>query len=463
MGLVILGDNSADRKKFVSWKDTQRPSKLNGSRGSIFRWLSAGAVLPIFLTLLFYQTTGGDSKPNDPSGNPAGVRSYASVYNGHFIGKSDIQKMLAGVSLVNLQNKSVDVMHSGKSYRIETSLDVSLQQYLLNKLARSTSRYIGIVALDPSSGRIVSMIGYDKSDDRSNPCLDNRFPAASIFKIITAAAAIETNGLEADSQFTYNGNKYTLYRSQLKDRKNRWTRKISLQDSFAQSVNPVFGKIGARDLGKSKLEEYAEAFGFNRKIEFELPISPSLISISDEPYRWAEIASGFNRTTTLSPLHGAMIAAIVLNEGRLIEPTIVQRVIDGDGRTIYRGRSGTLNQAITPQASEVVHQLMCATVRSGTSKKAFRGYRRDRVLSKLVIGGKTGSINNKTQDARIDWFVGFGEENDGPKKLAIAVVVAHEKYIGTRATTYARMAIRHYFENYFSKQVAGSANDPRSS
>jgi len=419
--------------------------------------------LPAVFTFLCYQFTGGDIKPHGKAEKPAGDLTVASVNNTPSIDKAHIQQMLSGMHLVNMQKKSLEVHYLGESYRIETSLDVPLQQYMLTKLKRSTSRYIGIVAMDSTTGRILSMVGYDKNDDVNNPCLDNRFPAASVFKIITAAAAIETTGLDADSQMTYNGNKYTLYRSQLKDRKNRWTRKISLQDSFAQSVNPVFGKLGARELGKSILEKYAEAFGFNRKITFELPISPSVVTISNEPYRCAEIASGFNRLTTLSPVHGAIIAAIMLNHGRLIEPTIVEKVVDGHGRTVYRGRSETLNQAITPEASEVVHQLMRATVRSGTSRKAFRGYRRDRVLSKLIIGGKTGSINNKAQDARIDWFVGFGEEKDGPKKIAVAVVVAHEKYIGIRAGRYARMAIRYYFRNYFSRQVATSATEHTSS
>ncbi len=447
----------------VSWKDIQRRSKRKTSLRRIFGRFSVVAGLPILFTLLLFRITDGDGNLRNAAENRRDVWTVASANNGHPMAKSDIQQMLTGVHLVNLQKKSVEVEHLGQPYRIETSLEVPLQQYMLKKLKRSTSRYIGIVAMEPATGRIVSMIGYDKKNAENNPCLDNRFPAASVFKIITAAAAIETNGLEADSQLTYNGRKYTLYRSQLKDRKNRWTRKISLRDSFAQSINPVFGKLGARDLGKSILEKYAEAFGFNRKIAFELPIPPSSVTLSDEPYEWAEIASGFNRLTTLSPLHGAMIAGIVLNQGRLIEPTIIEKVVDGHGRTIYQGRSETLNQAITPEATEVVHQLMRATVRSGTSRKAFRGHRRDQVLSKLIIGGKTGSINNKTHDARIDWFVGFGEEKDGPKKLAVAVVVAHEKYIGIRASRYARMTIRHYFRNYFSRQVATSDSDPRSS
>ena len=335
--------------------------------------------------------------------------------------------------------------------------------YLGSGISASPGGACGIVAMDARTGRVLSMVGYDKTDGTNNPCIDNRYPAASIFKIITAAAAIETYGLDPNSTFTYNGRKYTLYKSQLKDRKNRYTHKITLRDSFAQSVNPVFGKIGARKLGKSNLEKYAEAFGFNRSIGFEIPVTPSVVVLSDEPYHLAEIASGFNRKTTLSPLHGALLAASVLNQGMLISPTIVEKVSDEHGHILYRGHMKTINQAISPQASQVVGALMQATVRSGTSRKAFRGYRKDRVLSRLVIGGKTGSISNKTKDARFDWFVGFAEEKDGPEKLAISIVVAHEKYIGIRASQYARMAIRHYFHNHYLKQVATSNKDKKSS
>jgi beta-lactamase class D len=59
-----------------------------------------------------------------------------------------------------------------------------------------------------------------------------------------------------------------------------------------------------------------------------------------------------------------------------------------------------------------------------------------KILSKLNIGGKSGSIDNKAHDARYDWFVGFAEEKDG-----------HE-----RASHYARMAMKQYFRNYFAKK-----------
>ena len=365
--------------------------------------------------------------------------------------KSNVRDLLKSISFVNLKNKSFDFFSDGRKFRIDTSLDIELQEFLIKKLDLNTSRYIGIVCMDPATGKVLSMVGFDKTNSSNNPCVDNRFPAASIFKIVTASAVVEKCGFHPGSKLLYNGRKHTLYKSQLKDRRNRYTNKITFQDSFAQSVNPVFGKIGAHYLGKNTLEKYAEAFDFNKNIDFEIEIAPSFVNLSDEPYQWAEIACGFNNKTKMSPLHGAMMASAIINQGSIMEPTVVDQIIDEEGKIIYRNRLVTINQAITPGASDVLNQLMAATIRSGTCKKAFRGYRKDNILSKLHIGGKTGSIDNKSHDARYDWFVGFAEEKHGPEKIAVSVIVAHEKYIGLRASYYARTAMKKYFLNYFEK------------
>jgi cell division protein FtsI/penicillin-binding protein 2 len=147
-----------------------------------------------------------------------------------------------------------------------------------------------------------------------------------------------------------------------------------------------------------------------------------------------------------------LLTAAILNKGQLVEPTIVDRIVDENGRVLYRSHRMIINRAVSPETSETVNSLMKATIRSGTSRKAFSGRGRDRILSRLNIGSKTGSINSKTHDTRYDWFVGFAREINGPEAIAVSVVVAHEKYIGTRAGQYARIAIKRYFRNYFSKQ-----------
>ncbi len=365
--------------------------------------------------------------------------------------KKDVRAWLTDEAIFNLEKKAFQQQVAEHTYRVDTSLDLPLQTLMLDKIRSSKSRYIGFIALDPATGKILSLAGVNKKDLGQNPCLDNSLPAASIFKIVTAAAAIEHCGFKPTSKLTFNGNKYTLYKSQLKDRKTRYTNTITFQDSFAQSVNPIFGKLGANHLGRQPLEAYGEAFGFNQPIEFETYLPPSELIVSEKPYHWAEIASGFNRTTTLSPLHGALIAAAVLNKGRLPEPTIIESITDESGNSVYQGQSGTIHQAMTARSSEILHQMMQRTIKSGTCRKAFRGSRKDRILSRLKIGGKTGSIDNRNHDARIDWFVGFAEDKKGKEKIVVAAVVAHEKYIRTRASEYAKYAFIKYFNNYFTE------------
>ena len=70
------------------------------------------------------------------------------------------------------------------------------------------------------------------------------------------------------------------------------------------------------------------------------------------------------------------------------------------------------------------------------------------ILSRLNIGGKSGSINSKTHEGRrFDWFVGYAEEKEGTRKIVLSIVVAHQNFIGTKANKYARMAIEKFFED----------------
>jgi cell division protein FtsI/penicillin-binding protein 2 len=314
---------------------------------------------------------------------------------------------------------------------------------------------VGIVVMDSRDGRVLAMAGHDRKNPGGNPCVESRFPAASVFKIITAAAAVETCDLEPDSVLNYSGGKYTLYKSQLKAKTPKNANRTTFKESFAESNNPVFGRLGALRLGRDVIASYAEAFGFNHEIDFELATRPSRIELPEEPYGIAEIASGFNRTTLISPLHGALMAAAIANEGRLIAPTVVAEITTADGRSLYQGRSAVDRQAIDPETSQVLAELMQATVRSGTASREFRKHADRTLFSKIEIGGKTGSISDGTPDTRFDWFVGFAREHGGEARIVFAVVVAHEEFIGTRAAAYAAMAIKAYFRSHFAASPPG--------
>jgi len=359
--------------------------------------------------------------------------------------------LTSGQNFLNLTDSRVEIRRGNSCFTLQTTLDPDLQQFLIQRLDRKNSRYIGIVAMDPRDGRVLAMAGYDRVNPGGNPCLDSRFPAASIFKIITAAAAVETHDLDPGSILKFSGGKYTLYKSQIDPRPSRFANQITLKDSFAQSVNPVFGKLGANLLGKDVIEAYAEAFGFNREIEFELPLRPSRIDLTGGAFELAEIASGYNRTTRISPLHGAMMAAAVVNQGRWVEPTVVDWVLNDAGQPVYQSQAVYRDRVVDLETATVVCQLMRATVQSGTAHKEFQKHQGDRILSRLEIGGKTGSMGDGAAETHYDWFVGYAREPHGRGQLVFAVVVAHEELIGTRAAAYAAMAIKEYFKGYFAR------------
>lgn len=390
--------------------------------------------------------TGGEALPDREVSDQTSESETVPVAT---IEKDRIRGWLTPEAVVNLEANSFEIQVDQEHFNVETSLNLSLQTSVLNKLHRSKAELMGLVALDPSTGRVLAMVGVDADHSSANPCLDNQFPAASIFKIVTAAAAIEQFNYTPDTKLTFNGGKYTLYKSQLKNTVNRYTNTISFRDSFAQSVNPVFGKIGS-EVGRKFLESYGQAFGFNRNIDFEVSFPASLLEATDESYHLAEIGCGFNRTTTLTPLHGALIAAAVLNRGKLPEPTLITQIVDENGREIYKGETGSAGDAVSSETSSLLESLMTRTVKSGTCRKTFRDAKNDRVLSRLVIGGKTGTIDNREHTRRMDWFVGFAREKSGTEKIAVAVVVGHGEYIGTRASEFARFTIRNYFKEYFA-------------
>lgn len=394
--------------------------------------------------------SGGPSPDPAPRIGPAGRPSL-----GHdgLIDKGDVRILLGSNHLTNIEAQPVTVEFDGRPYQVRTSIDMGLQQYLLKKMDRVNSRYIGIVAMAPDTGRVLAMAGFNKIDPTQDPCLTADYPAASLFKIVTAAAAVEKKGYTAGTHFKFNGYKHTLYKRQLTDKTNRYTNSISLKNAFAQSVNPVFGKIGALYLDRQTLEAIGDAFAFNRAVGFELPVPSSTLAIEDDTYHRAEIASGFNRQTRISPIHGAVLVSAVVNDGKPVEPTLVETIMDADGNPVYHSTARFLPAAVSAETAAVLEQLMSATITSGTARKTFRGHTRSKVLSRLKLGGKTGSIFNRKHDARIDWFAGFATEKKGDASLVVSVMVAHEEYIGIRAGQYARMAIEYYFKDYFARQA----------
>jgi len=333
----------------------------------------------------------------------------------------------------------------GIRFRIKTTLDIDLQKYIDRLLRHSRTLRAAVVVLDPFDGRILALTSRDTDGNGDNLCLKAEFPAASLFKIISSAAALEKAGYTPDESLFYEGGRHTLYRSQLRDSKGPHSARTNLRKAFATSNNSVFGKIGIYALGQEVIDEYAEKFFFNRPIPFDLPLAVSTIDVPDDSYGLAEIASGFNKRTRVSPLHAAMLSAVVANCGDMMVPWLIDTITDETLKIAYRAPRGILISPISRKTAEDLKFLMKYAARYGTTRSAFRKLRRRRSLADLDLGAKTGTINDRQDRFKYDWITAFALTAEGSKGISIGVLAVHGKLLGTRSTELVRAIINYYF------------------
>jgi cell division protein FtsI/penicillin-binding protein 2 len=259
-------------------------------------------------------------------------------------------------------------------------------------------------------------------------------PAASIFKIVTAAALLE-RGVGADDEVCYHGGKHRLQPRLLADDPRRDRRCLTLASAFGHSANVVFAKLAGRGLDADALRMTAERFLFNAPIAFARPVEASPAVIPDDPFELANTAAGFG-SVRLSPLHAALIAAVVANGGVLVPPVLVDAV-EGDRAPAQPAPWRVVDEAVAMRLAE----MMRNTVTEGTARRVFR--RAPAALRDVPIAGKTGSLAERDPFRDYSWFVGFAPA-DRPE-IVVASVVVNGRLWRVRAPQVARDALEAYF------------------
>lgn len=318
--------------------------------------------------------------------------------------------------------------------------------------------YACFVAMDVDSGAILNLTSFIKSDENwENLVMRADYPAASVFKMVTAAAGLDMGRLSPSTIIPFNGKSTTLYKSQvLRHKKTKWTRTPTFKEAFAKSVNPVFGQVGVFQLGAKNLTEYADKFGFDRPMQTDFELPPSRIGL-DLLTDWeiAEAASGYTKDITLSPIHAAQMASIVAGGGKMVVPYMVESVVAEDGKVLYQAQPAANEpQVISPLAAQQLRSLMRETTRIGSAREQFRGLNRYKVYKGMEIGGKTGSLTGFSPKGRHDWFVGYAQKNG--KRVAYASLIINKEKWYVRSAYVARQFIYHYFSEIDNRAAAAA-------
>lgn len=339
---------------------------------------------------------------------------------------NSIQSKLVSELQANSFPSEVHENGSGQNYKINYAIDPILQERAKQIVLSYKPDYAAVVAMDANTGALISLVNYTRSPQASKTHLALRagFPAASVFKVITAAAAIEKAKFGADSEVKFMGGDHTLYKRNVQGKPGGWERRTTLREAFSRSINTVFGKVGLFHVGGPTLQEYAKRFMFNAQIPSDLPIEKSRLELADDEWSIVEAASGFTRNTTMSVLHGAMIAASIANDGKMPAPYLIESIDSEDDR-IYAASPVTVAQPLTQPSAQELRIMMADTVKSGTSRKAFKRLLRTRGLESVEMGGKTGSLTGTDPRGKYDWFVGYS--HGFGRKIAISVLTIHEE------------------------------------
>ncbi len=329
--------------------------------------------------------------------------------------------------------------------RVSYTVDPQLQDELARIYGRYEPDYGSFVAIDPATGEILALTSFVKDGkELGNLALKATFPAASVFKIVTAAAVLDQNMMGPETVTPYNGKRSSLYKKQVfRHRENRWTRRPTLRKAFAQSVNTVFARLGVYDLGGELLGDYASRFAFNSTPESDLEFELGTTAIEADEWSWAETASGYTLSNTLSPIHGAMLAAAAVNNGRMIEPRVISMITDDFGVPLFTSEP-RYRKAVSEDAARDLRTLMRETVRSGSARSAFRKFFRG-PMRELEVGGKTGSLTGLEPKGRNDWFVGYADRGD--KAIAFASLTVNKERWTIKSAVVARKVIEAYFDS----------------
>jgi peptidoglycan glycosyltransferase len=306
-----------------------------------------------------------------------------------------------------------------------------------------------VVALEPSTGRVLAMATnptynpnliekhFAQATRTTAPCgapLLNRATAGkyvpgSIFKIVTAAAALDTGRFTPSSPF-YDPGYCIEYGRRVRNAGNPEAPEtfgsVNFTSGFQHSINSVFCNIG-KTIGAGTILRYAERFGFyslppldtpeNERVESGLYnrgrlFEPKRPEFQVDPGR---LAFGQERLQ-VTPLQMAMVAATVGNHGITMRPRLIERVVSPGGKTITKLRPDQLGRPIKRQTAEELTRMMELAVTGGTGTAAY--------IPGVRVAGKTGTAETGRANVHTTWFVAFAPA-DAPR-VAVAVVVENQ-------------------------------------
>jgi len=360
-----------------------------------------------------------------------GSSGLEALYNKELMSASD--------TMEDLRSKINDYYIKGNN--INLTLDRSLQVYA-SELLRGKKG--AVVVLKPDTGEILALVSkpdFDPSgiqnnwesliNDKKSPLLnrvsEGLYPPGSIFKLAVASSILKNNlqDIEVECTGEVNADGYII-----KDSDGKAHGSITLSEALKHSCNSYFIKQGLK-LGNSNLYNEASRFRLNKKIQTDIRVSESVFPSKSDNRSIAQQSIGQGEVL-MTPLHAAMMAAAIANDGVMMQPYVVSSISGSENKIIKEFRPKQIGRIMDKNTAEAIKDMMVEVVESGTGTRAK--------VSKVAVAGKTGTAEVSGNQKSHAWFVGFAPA-DSPK-AAIAVLIENGGGGGSAAAPIASKILK---------------------
>ncbi len=370
----------------------------------------------------------------------APITGYFTLNQGNTGIEGELNDYLSGTSNSQFldQINAILTGQNPKGASVELTIDPVAQQAAWDALGDLQG---AVIAINPKTGEILAMVSKPTFDpnafavhdtdqvietyeallaDPSGPLFNRTLagalnPPGSTFKLVVAAAALESGGYTPASEFP-NPAQLPLPQSDNVITNSGGdlcggTPTVSIAVALSLSCNIPFAEIG-QALGSQAIREQANRFGFNEEIAVPLVSTPSIYPRAlDEPQT---MLSAFGQSSVrASPLQMAMVSMAIANGGSLMRPNLVENIMTADLRTLEQFEAQQFGQAMSPQTAAAIAEMMVQSVANGAASNAR--------IDGVDVAGKTGTAENGEGDPYTLWFTGFAPAND--PQVAVAVVV----------------------------------------
>lgn len=320
-----------------------------------------------------------------------------------------------------LKDEILRFLPNGSSKGLVLTIDRTIQYMIEKELREGVRLYKAqsgtVIVMNPRTGAILGMANWptfngnryenENQETFTNAAISAQYEPGSIYKVITVAAALDSNAVEATTIFTDTGS-ITIGERTIQNSNRQAVGPLSVADALAHSNNVVTVQI-AEKVGVEAFYDYVARFGFG--VDTNIDLSGEVPGLVKQPgdINWSlsDLATNsFGQGIAVTPIQMINAVAAIANDGKMMRPHMVQNRVAGDNT--LETQPTVAYQAIKPETAAQMRELMVHVVEAGNSLARVAGY---------TVAGKSGTAEiatpeGYTLDETIASFVGFAPAKD---------------------------------------------------